>query len=137
MLNLSEFFQNQYQFVLKNISYTSYEQRPDTNNVTMKVEDDFLFKQIDKELIVTISRRVYFNPTAMFYLDISFEMVLYFKENIEHDVTTIDWQEELISSENPYLMNVMSRISKLIADITSSYGQEPLITPPVFMKKRV
>lgn len=137
MLNLNEFFQDQYQFVLKSISYTSYEQRPNNNEVTMKVEDDFSFRQIDEKLIATISRRVYFSPTAMFDLDISFEMVLYFEESIKHDVNTIDWKEELVSSENPYLINVMSRISKLIADITSSYGQEPLITPPIFMKKRM
>ncbi len=127
MLNLNDYFQDQYQFTLKDVSYTSFENDELNGELEVKVADDINSEVLNDQLRIAYSRNV--NLDSVFKIKITFIIMLTFKEQIDSNAS-IDWSKEFIKTQNPFLNNIVSRISHLISTITSSYGQQPLITPP-------
>ena len=52
----------------------------------------------------------------------------------EYDWNEVNLAEEFRANGDFVISNLMSRITLLIAQITSSYGQQPLVLPPVISK---
>lgn len=73
----------------------------------------------------------------IFELTITFGVVLKIKEEKmnEYDWNSIPLAEEFQTNGNFVLDNIMSRISLLVAEITSSFGQNPIIVPPMIAQK--
>lgn len=130
MLNFKDYFQDEYQFALKNISYTKIESADNLAEFELKITDAINTKLDGNDLKIAFSREIFFEPESMFRLKVAFEVILHLIEGNKEKATGMNWEKELVSNPNPYLGNVVSRISHLIADITASFGQQPLITPP-------
>jgi len=131
--NIQTYFKDQYQFSLKKVSYDRLEIEP--VNAALSISDQIDASINDRSLFVTFSRNIYFDPESAFTLSITFDAVLGIKDDMLESAQNVDWKKELIETDNPYMANILSRVSSIIANITSSYGQPPVITPPGFIRK--
>ena len=86
---------------------------------------------------LTITLSLYFDPEEIFELSLSYGAILKIKKERkeEYDWDKINLAEEFRENGEFVLGNLMSRISLLIAEITSSFGQIPLILPPAIASK--
>lgn len=134
MIEFSKFFNDEYQFTLNEVAYSRIEETVANAGLNVNIRDDLNATVENNHLYVTFCRSVFFTPEALYKVSVSLGLTLTFRNNIKEDIAEINWSEELITSENPYLGNIVSRASYLISTITSSYGQQPFITPPGFLK---
>ncbi len=128
--NLQDYFTPEYQFSLEKIAYNKLP--ASTNDYTLQYHDT-IKADIDNNLHARISltRAVLFEPEGVFSLIVSFEAILTFdstKYN-EIDWSTVNLAEEFMKGGGFILYNLSSRISGLIASITSSFGQPPVVLP--------
>ena len=94
---------------------------------------------LESGIKITLKRELKFDPNQLFNISISFCAVLNFNPEKKEE---IDWHSLNLTNEFQnngqfVLQNLMSRISLLIAQITSSYGQTPVILPPVVVPKNI
>ena len=91
----------------------------------------------DDKVRVEISRTVSAALGKLFTIRAVFGILL--KKNPlvmnEIDWSTVNVAEELIKNRKPLVNNVASRLSMLIANVTSSSGVIPVITPPQLISK--
>lgn len=130
MFNFDNFFEDQYQFTLSNVAYSKIDTETENAEYEVQISDNIETTAKGRELYVTFKRDVFFQPSSMFSLSVSFDLLLHFIEGAEKEAADVNWCKEFIENPNPFLGNVTSRVSHLIAEITSSFGQQPLITPP-------
>lgn len=132
MINFNEYFNDEYQFTLKKATYSWIETKPEGIELDLNISDTISATVNANQLEVEFNRNVSFNPEALYVIDVSFAFTLTFRDDVvPEECKNIDWSKVFSESEkNPYLGNVVSRASSLIAALTSSYGQQPLITPP-------
>ena len=131
MLDFNKYFNEEYQFALNNVSYAWIESNNKEAGLEINIRDKIDTDIQDKNLKATFERKVYFNPEALFTITVTFAFTLKFRESVNiEEIKSINWSDALIENANPYLSNIISRTSSLIAALTSSYGQQPLITPP-------
>lgn len=85
---------------------------------------------------VIVTRELFFEPGELFRLSVAFGADLQFdlQRVDEYDWNEVNLAEEFRVNGDFVISNLMSRITLLIAQITSSYGQQPLILPPVISK---
>lgn len=136
MIIPSKTFQDNYQYYLNEIHYKALQVGPIKETITSHIIDDLIFNTMDgKHLKIEITRSVTFEPSVLYELSVSYGAVLTVLENVD-SIEQTDWKEEF--RKDPICSNVLqallSRISMQIAQITSSYGQHPLVTPPNLMK---
>ena len=136
MINFKEFFEDNYQLYLKDIDYKALSIDPIVEKIDVKIKDDLCFfdNKDKKTLEFEVKRTVDFYPDALYKLSIEFGAKLKVK-NEAPILDSIDWKKEF--KENEICINMINgliaRISVLISQITSSYGQVPLVTPPSFI----
>ncbi len=131
MLNFKDYFIDEYQFTLKKVTYTWIETNNHGDELNLNISDGVISSIQGRTLNVTFERKVFFKPEALYSIEVAFAIMLTFKETInEEEINKVNWCQELIETDNPYLRNIISRASNVISMLTSSYGQQPLITPP-------
>ncbi len=76
-------------------------------------------------------------PMELFSISVSFGCFLPLKEDYinEKDWDIVQLKEELLQEKN-IIGGLVSRSSMLISQISSSYGQSPIITQPIFILKQ-
>ena len=131
--NLAEYFKPNYEIFLDKIKYN----RIETANAFIKKEifltcqDNINAGLSENEIRIILSRTLVFNPEGIFSLTVSFGATLSFSDKKdEYDWSKINIAEEFKENGDFIIAQLMSRISLLIGQITSSYGQQPLILPP-------
>lgn len=130
----NKYLKEEYQFILKQVVFQTVEEHDETEEFEINISDDVSVEVIDNEISVDYWRNVYFEPKGIFDIKVNFGLRIPFKEDIKPEGGTIDWAKELEEKENPYMRNIITRASNIISNLTSSFGQQPLITPPVFIK---
>lgn len=130
MIEFNKYFNDEYQFTLKEVIYSRVEEEAATGRLDITIKDDLSSTIDGNRLEVEFCRSVFFTPEALYRTSVKLGCTLTFRNNIKENVADINWSEELIKSDNPYLPNIVSRASYIIATLTSSYGQQPLVTPP-------
>ncbi|MBQ9814324.1 MAG: DUF432 domain-containing protein [Lachnospiraceae bacterium] len=136
MLNLQDFFNDQYKFALKKVIFNMHD-NPIQEAKELNVEDSLTHGIKDDMLLIEFKRKVHFDPESVFDIEVAFLIQInIFKEKVK-EAENIDWTSELLEQkENAYFLNVIPRAAGVISDITSSYGQPPIITPPVFVDSK-
>jgi hypothetical protein len=78
-----------------------------------------------------VERNVRFEPNIVYELKVSFGAILELK-NISEIERDIDWNQEFKKSNEglAVIQGLLTRISLQISQITSSYGLNPIVTPP-------
>jgi len=123
---------------LERLSYKAVKTSNNNKDISMKPVDESIIRNIDfKEIVISVSRTINFEPKSYFSLVVESGLILPLSQNDNKFVGTID---ELISYTNEHIdtiinnSSIMETISLLISQISSSYGNTPIITPPFFVK---
>ena len=134
-MNFIETFNENYSYFLKEIQYQVITVGSIQDKIDIMIGDHLTFNMLDDlhgEIIV--ERTVKFEPNVVYELSVSFGAILELKERnkIENDS---DWKNDFIKSPegNTIIQGLLSRVSLQIAQITSSYGLNPIVTPPNLM----
>ena len=130
--NLSDCFNKEYQFYLESINFHRIEADNPSNQIQLNCEDHVKSSVSNRTVNLNLTRTVSFTPENLFSLAITFGAILTIKEDKyqDYDWKTINLADEFRHNGNFVMDNLMSRITLLIAEITSSFGQHPLILPP-------
>lgn len=132
-MNFKEYFTDEYQYSLKSIVYETIESKETFDTIELNCSDDINSISVENGLELTFSRKVFFVPKCMYELTVTYSVKLFYVDNTK-EINREELLDILKNEENVYLSNIISRASLLISDITSSYGQNPVVTPPVFIK---
>ena len=136
--NLQEYFSPEQEIFLETISYKRIENSTEDHGqeFALLCQDNIKVSTNEKGVRVVITRSLVFDPEEIFTLSISFGADLKFNERkSEYDWKNINLAEEFRENGDFVMANLMSRISLLIGQITSSFGQQPLILPTGLAKK--
>lgn len=135
--NFSSYFLPQQEFFLDKIHYQHKEKLSTVENYALTCTDTITVKKIDNNrLAVFATRNLQFSPDDLFELSVTFCVVLTLAdpEKAKQDFDGVDLAVEFSRNGQFALANIFTRLSSLIANITASYGQPPIMTPPVFVQ---
>lgn len=135
--NLSEYFLPEHEFYLHKIVYDRLDNVTSEETVPLNCADNINVEiKNNSGVKIIVTRSLYFEPEEVFRLSVAFGANLKFEP---HKVNEYNWNEINLAEEfrdngDFVTVNLMSRISLLIAQITSSFGQQPLLLPPIVAK---
>lgn len=135
--NLVNYFMPEQEFYLDKISYSRIDKKGQATEYSLNCIDNIETEVFEDSLRLVVKRALKFEPEEIFELSISFGVILKFnKENKgDYDWNTINLSEEFRENGQFVLGHLMNRISLLIAEITSSFGQPPLVLPAGIAQK--
>ena len=136
--NLQEYFKPEQEMFLDTINYKRIEsQESDVEEkLTLLCQDNVKVSVDEEKVRIIITRSLIFDPEELFALSVSFGSDLKFNERkSEHDWMNINLADEFRKNGDFVTIQLMSRITLLIAEITSSFGQQPLILPTALAKR--
>lgn len=130
--NLAEYFENEQEFYLDKVLYNRIDKKLQEEEHSLNCFDNIEVKVSGDVVKVTVMRSLKFEPEEIFELSVSYGAILKIKKEKEMDYNwnQIDLAEEFRMNGQFVLGNLMNRMSLLIAEITSSFGQAPLILTP-------
>lgn len=136
MIDFDRYFLKDCQIFLSHVDY-DFLSPPVQGENKLLIKDSVNSYNLDDDKVkIEIARSLDFGTGKLFSLTVVFGVMLTknpFSKN-EIDWSTINVADEFKHSKIPLLGNITSRISLLIAEITSSYGQVPIVTPPQLIK---
>lgn len=130
--NLAEYFLPEQEYYLDNISYKRIETPLEEKGNSIKCTDALTVEVMNDDFVrITLSRSLNFDPERFFALSVSFGAILKFDPAKKDEVNWADVNlaQEFKCNGGFALSHLLSRISLLIGQITSSYGQQPLLLP--------
>ncbi|HCW22895.1 MAG TPA: hypothetical protein DGX96_04290 [Lachnospiraceae bacterium] len=133
--NLAEYFKPEHEYYLANIAYERLDMQEEKSH-SLKCTDDISTKIIGNEYLeLIVTRKLEFQPSEIFNLSVSYGARLQFvpERLAEYNWSNIDLNEEFRLNGRFVTFNLLNRISLLVGEITSSYGQTPLILAPNFI----
>lgn len=134
--NLEDYFEDEQVFYLDKVFYNRIDKKNQAEEYSLKCVDNIEAVAEEEKVRLTVKRVLQFEPKEIFELSVSYGAILKIKEDKKsYAWDKIDLAEEFRENGQFVLGNLMSRISLLIAEITSSFGQPPLILPPVIASK--
>ena len=132
-----EYFTGSFSIALENVVYNKLDEIE--GEVSLRIDDVLEIKENKtnvENITAIITRSFSFEPKSLVEVSVSFEVVLElndkYKNSDKLDLSLI--RKELISEDSVIMSIIMSRISLLISQLTSSYGERPIVTPPSFME---
>ena len=131
-MNFMEVFNKNYSYFLHEINYRVITVGAIKDKVDISVRDYLDFSMLDKShLQIIVKRKVEFQPNLVYELSVSFGAVLELINEHEH-TDNFDWEKEFKNSAEglSVIQGLLTRVSLQIAQITSSYGLNPVVTPP-------
>lgn len=133
--NLMEYFLPEQEYYLNEVAYKKLDILGDESILTCEDEID---AELDMQtgIRVIVTRKIYFEPESTFKIKVSFGTDLKFNpENMtEYRWDELNLAEEFKENGDFVTRNLMSRISLMISQITSSFGQQPIVTPPCILE---
>lgn len=134
--NLEEYFEDEQGFYLDKVVYNRIDKKNQAEEYSLKCVDNIEAVVEEETIRLTVKRVLQFEPEEIFELSVSYGAILKIKEEKKsYAWDKMNLAEEFRENGQFVLGNLMSRISLLIAEITSSYGQPPIILPPVVAPK--
>ena len=137
MSTFTEYFAGECSISLENVTYNKLKEND--GDVTLKVKDSIEIKEKQNDvnsLEFIVSRSLTFDPKSLAEINVSFGVVLELNDQLKNS-EQLDYarlRDEIISEDSVLMSIIMSRISMLISQLTSSYGERPIVTPPSFLK---
>ena len=132
--NLSDYFLPQQEFYLDHITYNRLQTTSQRLEYSLNCIDNIEAVLENNSVKLTIRRILNFEPEEIFELSVSFGAILTFNDRKdEYDWSSINLSEEFRENGEFIIGNLMHRISLLISQITSSFGQPPIILPPILL----
>lgn len=138
-MDINQYIEPRQQTFLSNVEYRLLELVASGSKNVINVADNLEARFLDpKHIKLTLTRKLTFNPAGLFELSVSFGTILTLREDSYYlvDWKTYDVAEEIARNSKNLINPLAARISLLIAEITSSYGQNPIVTPPTIITKQ-
>lgn len=132
MLDFKRYFIPEHQIFLDNINYETLKIDRVTGDLKLGCKDTIVAQLIETRGVkVTFNRTLSFEENGMFFLSVTFGVMLHFNPVYYSEVMwkNMDLAGEFKQGCPQILTNLMSRTSLMIAEITSAAGQNPIITP--------
>lgn len=112
--------------------------RPTTDEEINVFYDDSIYTEIQENcLVVRVQRQIYFKPESLFQLSTVYFVKHAYIEGIEKEaynalksVSEDELKKEIMEDTSYYTQDKYDKISLLIGQITSTFG-DPIITPPL------
>lgn len=137
--NLSKYFKPELEIFLDAVSYRRIENLDNKREreLSLLCQDNLKATPDENGVRIIVTRTLMFDPEELFALTVSFGADLKFNEQrrAEYDWSEINLAEEFGENGDFVTVQLMSRISLLIGQITSSFGQQPIILPLEIAKK--
>lgn len=136
--NLINYFDPVQEIFLDAVNYNKANTQSEKINTEfiLLCHDNIKVDLYDEGVRIIIMRTLTFEPDEVFNLSVSFGAYLKFNaKKSEHEWSSINLAEEFRSNGDFVTAQLMNRITLLIGQITSSFGQNPIITPPTLAKK--
>ena len=136
--NLNEYFKPEIGIFLDAINYKRKDEsiKESKDSVSLLCQDNITISLEGENVRIIVTRSVSLKPNEIFNLTVSFGADLRFNERrAEYDWEKINLAEEFVENGEFITTQLVSRIALIIGEITSSYGQQPLMLPPVLAKK--
>lgn len=135
MIDFSKYFEANSKYYLNKLTFdhSCFSMEEQTQKVTLSIVDQVRTEYVkNKGIIIEFSRELSNNDNPPPMIQVSFCTELTFKEGVEQEVEweSVPLAKEIAESSEYYISNLVSRASLLIAEITASYGQIPIVTPP-------
>ena len=136
--NLKDYFDVNQEFYLDKVSYRRIETQIHAERHLLNCNDRIEVKSNENIVKLTVERTLKCDPEEMFELSVSYGAILKFKEDNKNDYnwSEINLSEEFKENGEFVLRNLLNRMSLLIAEITSSFGQSPIVLPPAIISER-
>ena len=135
MIDFSKYFKPHYKYYLNklNFDHANIPENIEGGQVTLSISDQVKTDYIKGVGInIEFSRELKHSEDAPPMIEVSLCASLLFNDDVEQDVdwANIPLAQETVDSDNVFLDNLVTRASLLISEVTASYGQMPLVTPP-------
>lgn len=132
MTKWTDYFNPSYRFFLQNVQYERIE--AEKEKATMQLNDQLEIQDLEDHAILRYTRKAFFEPQQLFNIIITFAAELEYSE--EYRIKTVENRSqealEVIKELGEQITsNLSSRASMVLAQLTSSSGQMPVITPPI------
>lgn len=133
MFNFDQAFSDQVQFALEEAKYKKID-AGDQKNVQLATNDTAsIIHRDDKKIVIWFTRELRFMPSCLFDITVSFETIWTIKDNsLINDETDDMIISQVLKEKVAFVGTIYSRISLLIAQMTSAIGNPPLFTPPSY-----
>ncbi|MCI8349294.1 MAG: hypothetical protein HFE74_07685 [Firmicutes bacterium] len=135
--NLVEYFDAQQEFYLDKVSYSRIETKAQAQQHLLNCVDR-IDADVNEDVVkLSVNRTIKFEPKEIFELTVKYGVILKLKkEKInEYRWNEINLADEFAKNGDFVLQNIMSRMTLLISEITASFGQPPIILPPLITLK--
>jgi hypothetical protein len=137
MQNMKEkLFIEQTKFNLESIDYKLIK-LPNDKSLFINANENYEIVSVNFDKItVRVTRTIDFSPEEYFSLKISVLVDFYVDERTKEGLPTEKKLEEYVKNNLSVIVNkvpVGSWISLLAGEITSNFGQTPIVLPPVFL----
>lgn len=129
--NLEEYFLPEQTYFLNSVNYKILDNASQDGEI--KCIDNINTNVTDDGVRVIFTRTLKFTPESIFELSVSFGTILKFNEKNKDEIkwNDISLAKEFKDNGAFVLQNLLNRTSLLIAEITASFGQIPIIIPPI------
>lgn len=136
--NLQEYFRPEIRIFLDDVNYKRIEDSTakDNTQIALTCNDNVNVSLNQDGVRILLTRHVTFDPINLFTLSVSFGADLTFNDR-KSELNWIDYNlaEEFMENGDFITSQLMSRISLIIGEITSSFGQQPILLPASLAKK--
>ena len=122
-------------FRLNSVNY----KRVDSNvHCEINIEDSYKLSEVHEEMFsVALRRHVFCVPESQFDITVDFEIARWRDEKVSESLLDYDI-ESIINNDNIDVFTGFNfnRASAIISALTTNFGLNPLITPPVFLNDK-
>lgn len=132
MLDFSRYFLHEQQLFLDNISYETMKPEQRSGETKLNCKDTIVAQLIDGVGVkFNFNRALKFEPDGPFFLSVTFSVFMKFNPVYYNEIMwkNMDLAGEFKAGCPQIMSNLMARTSLLISEITSSAGQNPIVTP--------
>lgn len=136
MKKLSEYLNDQVSMRLNKIEFTR-KGNIEGDSINLCINDSFEISDVHEKMIaIYLKRHMFCRPEGIMDINVEFEIARYIDDETEATFNDFNLEKE-ITNENvdDIIDQNFNRVSALISDITSGFGMNPLITPPVFINE--
>jgi len=134
-LDFNRYFLAERRIFLENISYETTKPEAGAAGYKLSAKDSIVSQLTESGVKITFNRELKFDPEGPFVLSISYSVFLIFNPGTKNEVDwkTVDMRTEFLKNCSNIVATMHSRIALLVAEITSSAGQPPIIMgmPPM------
>lgn len=138
MKDYSAYFLPTFEYSLEQVNYKRLDTVDSSDEKQLNCTDKLRNMLIDeKHVSFEFTRELHFSSNDLFALSVTFSAVYTLNENDHGD---IDWNssevaKDILHSNSTFLNMLITRASLLISQLTSSFGQAPIITPPTSIRE--